>query len=113
MIIKEQLYFGNIFFGWTEPWCFRYMLECKDSNSFSVANNILHMVCQRLCLYGKEIWFQNPAASYVKICKRLVRRAAAASKQIYVEKYQRHNSWVHANICVSWFHYKKPWNLVS
>lgn len=50
MIIKEQLYFGNIFWL-TEPWCFRYMLECKDSNPFSVANNILHMVCQRLRLY--------------------------------------------------------------
>lgn len=57
-----------------------------------------------------KIWLQNPAATYVEICKRLVRRAvaAAANKQIYVEKYQRHNSWVHANIYVSWFHCKKP-----
>ena len=51
---KGTALFLATFFWWTEPWCFRYMLECKDSNSFSVANNILHMVCQRLCLYGTK-----------------------------------------------------------
>lgn len=67
-----------------------------------------------ITLVWNKIWLQNPAALYVKMCKRLVRRvAAAASKQIYVEKYQHQKSRVHANIYISWLQCKKPWNWVS